>query len=168
MDKDQMNRIKRRKAWSLPHTEWFNIYRILFPDSDPPSLYHAYADGDSSEILQKFWASFEAEAPTMFSSLVRTHLRAHRMSLGEETQNILNAAFEHASSRLVELLRPRFDDARLQRPVTQQLNDQGQGTNVSEAGGATQELPVLEDTSDLSGLDLFVVPEEWFNPEYMD
>lgn len=167
MDKDQTNLIKRRNARALPHNEWFNIYKILFPDADQPPISHAYADGNSSEVLQNFWASFEAEAPTMLSSLVRNHLRG-RILVGEETQNVLDEAFEHAASRLVELLRPRIDVTSLWMPQADDFDGQGQDTNVSSAGAVTQELPVLEHTLDFHGLDFEIAPEQWFDPNYMD
>jgi hypothetical protein len=113
--RDQMNAIKRRTMGTDPIEEWFRIYAILFPGINKPPVSYVYADGDSSVAVQEYLTYFQAEAPSLLLELVRSQTD-DRILLSEEQQNILNAAFEYATSRLVSRLRPELDEYGVPRP----------------------------------------------------
>jgi hypothetical protein len=113
-----MNAIKRRTMGTDPIEEWFRIYAILFPGSTQPPVSYVYADGDSSVAVQEYLTYFQAEAPSLLLELVRSQTD-NRILLSEEQQNILNEAFEYATSRLVSRLRPEIDDYGIARPNLQ-------------------------------------------------
>ena len=171
MDRDQTILIKRRSVRKEAQTEWVNIYKILFPRADPPPSSFAYADGDSSEAVQEALSHFEAEGPNLLSTLVQEHMHDHA-ALDEHTRTILTDALELAGTRLVSLLRlrfHRFDPARATADYTPGIDAHvAAGHALGGGDSATQELPAIGDTLDLSDLDFDVSFDQWFNPEYLE
>ena len=165
MNRDQMNSIKRRSVRKEAQPEWLKIYKILFPNAaSPPSLY-AYADNDSNEIVQAALRQFEAEGPTLLSTLVQDYMHDHA-TLDDHTDTILEQALELAGSRLISLLRARLDG--LQPPSgnserASRTESHSPEATVEAPTGTGAELPELGDILDLDDLDFDL--QQWLNTD---
>jgi hypothetical protein len=115
MDREKVNAVKRRSIGRKAHVEWFNIFKILFPQAPLPHSYAAYADGDSNAAVRELNEFFEREAPDTLSRLLVNKLE-DRIDLDEHRRIILDEAAEQASARFVSLLRPRINRLALPRP----------------------------------------------------
>jgi hypothetical protein len=161
MDKDQMNAIKWRSIRTEPQAEWFKIYRILFHQAVVPPDSHTYANGHSAAAVQDFLAYFESEAPMMLSEYLREYVR-DRISLSQHIQDILDEAFEHATSRLLMAVRPRIEVLGPEIPTEhQQLEDVTQVQAVAETGVVTQQGLASEYTIDVNELGIDFDAEDW-------
>ena len=164
MNRDQVNSIKRRSVKKYALTEWLNIYKILFPAAVPPPPSHAYAD--SNETVREALRQFEAEGPTLLLTLVQGYMHDHA-TLDDHTDSILEQALELAGSRLISLMRARFE--RLQpasgtsdhasRTESQLPNTAAEGTTGTDA-----DLPEIGDILDLDNFDFDV--QEWLDPDF--
>jgi hypothetical protein len=156
-----MNAIKWRSIRTEPQAEWFKIYRILFPQAVVPPDSHTYANGHSAAAVQDFLAYFESEAPMMLSEYLREYVR-DRISLSQHIQDILDEAFEHATSRLLMAVRPRIEVLGPEIPTEhQQLEDVTQVQAVAETGVVTQQGLASEYTIDVNELGIDFDAEDW-------
>ena len=154
MDKDQMNGIKRRNVRTDAQIEWFSIYRILFPHADVPPGPYAYADGQSVAAVQAFCTYFQEEAPMMLSELFREFVRP-RLCLSQQSHEILDEAFEHATSRLFLALRPRIEALGSSQPTipeSEPSHSLMQTQTLAETGAGTDQLPHMGSVIDLNEL----------------
>jgi len=163
MNRDQVNSIKRRSVRKDALTEWLNIYKILFPAAVPPPPSQAYAD--SNETVREALRQFEAEGPTLLLSLVQGYMHDHA-TLDNHTDTILEQALELAGSRLISLMRARFEGLQpasgtsdhASRTESQLPNTAAEGTTGTDA-----DLPEIGDILDLDNFDFDV--QEWLDPD---
>ena len=174
MDNDQMNAIKRRNRRLDATAEWYNIFKILFPNAVLPAS--PYADRGTNEIVQNFMSYFQEEAPPILSDLVRSALNG-RVFLDEQSQEILDEAFEQAVSQLVLRFEARLKDVD-SFPETGEQAISGNATDYttslnrltprSDAGVAAQ--GILGDGNITDPNDLFfdIASDSWLDPNFFD
>jgi hypothetical protein len=170
MDNDQMNAIKRRNRRADAPTEWYSIFKILFPNAVEPAS--PYTDHGSSEIVQNFTSYFREEAPSIFSELVRG-----RIFLDELSQEILDETFEQTVSQLVLRFETRLENV----DSVPETGEQAIGGNAtdsstslnrltprSEAGDAIENMLELDNAADRDELLFRGSSEALFCPDFFD
>jgi hypothetical protein len=167
MDNDQMNAIKRRNRRANAPAEWYSIFKILFPDASLPAS--PYADRGSIEAVQNLVSYFREEVPSILPDLIRSEISG-RVSLDDQTQEILDVAFESAASQLVLRLEARLEDLNSFPEVggrvtnsTTSLNHITPRSDAGDASDANQNMLGLGTTTDPNDLFFDIGSDSWLD-----
>ena len=174
MDNDQLSAISRRNRRMDATAEWYNIFKILFPNAVLPTS--PYADRGTNEVVQNFMSYFQEEAPSILSDLVRSALIG-RVFLDDQSQEILDEAFEQAVSQLVLRFEARLKDVD-SFPETGEQAISGNATDYttslnrltprSDAGVAAQGIPGDGNITDPNDLFFDIASDSWLDPNFFD
>jgi hypothetical protein len=110
MDSDQKIKIKRRRFGQNPSEAWYDIWRILFPNSDAPES--PFSEIASTIAVQSVFERFRARAPHMLSGLVRDRIQ-DSIYLADYQQLLLQNAQEEAMAEVIQTFRGDFEDLEL-------------------------------------------------------
>ena len=110
MDSDQKIQIKRRRFGQNPSEAWYDIWRILFPNSDAPES--PFSEIASSITVQSLFERFRAQAPAMLSRLVRDRIQ-DSIYLADYEQLLLQNAQEEAMAEVIQTFGGEFEDLEL-------------------------------------------------------